>query len=274
MPSHDSSRARFRLSEENVAVMGHLATGEQVPPALGPARREMLDAGLIDDSGAFASALAPLAATLADPVVVISVETIGPHGRLNHGMIVGNGSVFSHDSWPGETEVEYARIEPQMMVWALAHMVNLQRAEPVNTGVPSVESTVGALDAGLDSLSTLPAGSEDPAEHVTRALAEVEGLADPTLSLLANMISELRSSWRMTAAWHGEDEGKKGTKVRGFGIWDCGPLGYWHRELPAEPVLEGQVGPDSLLRLVPVPAKRIWEMITGILPEEKEFTRR
>ncbi|MFJ2174684.1 hypothetical protein ACIOHE_17530 [Streptomyces sp. NPDC087851] len=274
MPSHDTSRARFRLSGDHISVFSHLVTGEPIPTSLNSAEKELKDCGLINDAGEFSADVAPLVATLMDPVAVVTVEMLGEHGRLVHELTISNGYVFSRESWPDEVESSYAQVEPQMLVWALAHMVNLQRADPISTGVPCVESTVGVLDAGLDSLSSAPTGSEESADHVAKALAQTGSLSDPALSLLANMIGELRSSWRMTTAWHGEDEGKRGTKVRGFGIWDCGPLGYWHRELPAEPVLEGQVGPESPLKLVPVPAKRVWEMITGMLPEENEIAHR
>ncbi|MFE4060145.1 hypothetical protein ACFXP3_28265 [Streptomyces sp. NPDC059096] len=274
MPSHDTSRARFRLSDDHISVFRHLVKGEPIPTFLSPAGKGLKDCGLINDAGAFSADVAPLVATLMDPVTVVTVEMLGEHGQLTHELTISNGYVFSRESWPGETESSYAQVEPQMLVWALAHMVNLQRTAPISAGVPCVESTVGVLDAGLDSLSTGPVGSEESVEHVAKALARTGSLSDPALSLLANMIGELRSSWRMTAAWHGEDEGKRGTKVRGFGIWDCGPLGYWHRELPAEPVREGQVGPESPLKLVPVPAKRVWEMITEILPDENEIASR
>ncbi|MFE2942710.1 hypothetical protein ACFXKG_27195 [Streptomyces sp. NPDC059255] len=273
MPSHDMSRARFRFSDEHIAVFSHLAMAEPIPVALRSAERELNECGLINDAGEISDGVAPLITTLMNPTAVVTVEMIGGNGKLDHAVTIGNGYVFSRESWPGETESTYTQVEPQMLVWALAHMVNLQRADPLSTGVPSVESTVGVLDAGLDSLSTVPTDAEDPAEHVAKALDAAGSLQGPTLPLLANMITELRSSWRMTAAWHGEDEGKSGMKVRGFGIWDCGPLGYWHRELPAEPVLEGQVGPENPLRLIPVRAKRVWEMITDILPEETEITR-
>lgn len=45
-------------------------------------------------------------------------------------------------------------------------------------------------------------------------------------------------------------EGALPCRHAGCAVWDCGPLGYWHRELPAEPVLPGQVDDTTPLKLV------------------------
>ncbi|GAA2763777.1 hypothetical protein GCM10010103_28180 [Streptomyces paradoxus] len=91
------------------------------------------------------------------------------------------------------------------------------------------------------------------------------------LSILARLIAGMRSSWRMSAAWQGHDEGAPARQVRGFAVWVCGPLGYWHRELPAEPILPGQVDENTPLRLVRVDAKKVWQLITDLLPAAEEF---
>ncbi|MFE1087186.1 hypothetical protein ACFW5K_07640 [Streptomyces albidoflavus] len=91
------------------------------------------------------------------------------------------------------------------------------------------------------------------------------------MSTLAKLVAGMRSSWRMTAAWKGHDEGKPAMQVRGFAVWDCGPLGYWHRELPGEPILPGQVDDTTPLKLVRVDPKQVWQLITDLLPVEEEF---
>ncbi|NUV50286.1 hypothetical protein G6W54_26580, partial [Streptomyces sp. CAI-78] len=91
------------------------------------------------------------------------------------------------------------------------------------------------------------------------------------VSTLAKLVAGMRSSWRMTAAWKGHDEGKPAMQVRGFAVWDCGPLGYWHRELPGEPILPGQVDDTTPLKLVRVDPKQVWQLITDLLPVEEEF---
>lgn len=68
----------------------------------------------------------------------------------------------------------------------------------------------------------------------------------------------------MTAAWQGHDEGTPAQQVRGFAVWDCGPLGYWRRELPTEPILPGQVDGTITLKLVRVDAKEVWRLITDL----------
>lgn len=160
------------------------------------------------------------------------------------------------------------------MVWALANMVNLQRSEDlVDIGASVVETTVATLDAGLAARDAVPctAAGDEGRDPIRKALAAAGTFDEPTFEIFADMLAEVRSSWRMTAAWRGKDEGQNGVLIRGFGVWDCGPLGYWHRELPAEPVQPGQVGPASTLRLVRVRAGKVWELITGLLPADGEL---
>jgi hypothetical protein len=276
MPSYDISRSRFRLGDDHVFALSQLATGDAVPDELSLAQAELSECGLINQAGALSHLLLPLMKTVVRPVVVISLEAAGRQGKLHHGLLIGEDHVVAHQAWPGETESEYALVEPKMLVWALADMVNLQHSDsPRDARVSVVETTVATLDAGLVALETMPfteSGREDR-EPVRKALAAAGHLNDPELSLFTDMIGELRSSWRMTAAWQRQNGGREGAEIRGFGVWDCGPLGYWHRELPAEPVSDGQIGPESAVKLSGVDARRIWEMITELLPGDGDITR-
>ncbi|MFF8915425.1 hypothetical protein ACF08M_19405 [Streptomyces sp. NPDC015032] len=60
-------------------------------------------------------------------------------------------------------------------------------------------------------------------------------------------------------------------ETRGFAVWDCGPLGYWLRELSAEPVPAERITPASTSRPARVDAKTIWTRITGLLPDKGEL---
>ncbi|MEU0282132.1 histidine kinase [Streptomyces sp. NPDC006195] len=295
MPSYDITRPRFRLSDEHVIVLTELATDRPVPDEYTAARDELRRCGLLGQDGELSVLLLPVLKTLVNPVVVVSLEATGRQGTLHHGLIIGEDHVVAHQSWPGEREAEYTTVEPKTLVWAMASMVNLQQSAAVrDAGLAVVETTVATLEAGVGSVADVPAAASGGAErdHIRAALESAAAalapsgtmapsgtvapsgtLDEPALTLLADMIGELRSSWRMTAAWRGRDGGQDGVAVRGFGVWDCGPLGYWHRELPAEPVAPGQVGPDSAVRLVRTDAKRVWEMITDLLPEEGEIRR-
>ncbi|MFF1277761.1 hypothetical protein ACFVZC_30890 [Streptomyces marokkonensis] len=274
MPSYDSTRGRFRLAESHLAVLGHRTEGEEVPPELAEADRELREAGLTDHEGNLDLLLSPLVSTLRAPAVVLHVEALGEHGTLHHGVTIGDGYVYSHESWPGSAESEYVRLEPKMLVWALARMVNLQAEDTVDVATPVIETTMAVLDAGLDTLDGLPGlTAEEGLERVTDALRAAGLTRRPQLGTLARLIAGMRSSWRMTAAWQGHDEGTPAARVRGFAVWDCGPLGYWHRELPAEPVLPGQVDDTTALKLVRADAKEVWQMITGLLPSVEEFAR-
>ncbi|WP_240136178.1 hypothetical protein [Streptomyces sp. MUM 178J] len=274
MPSYDSARSRFRLGKDHLTLLSRMNEGGSLPDGYGAAAHELQLCGLVSEAGEVSVQLAPLLDTLAQPTVVISVESIGQQGLLEHGLMIGEQHVFSHESWPWQTEVEYAEVEPKMLIWSLARLLNLRQADALDVGVPCIETTIGAMDAGLDALSALePALPEAAPERVQHALVQAGDLREPALSLFSHLLIELRAHWRVTAAWHGQDRGQPTVNARGFGIWDCGPYGYWHRESPAEPVHEGQVGPDSALVLRPAGTKHIWEMLTDLLPTDDEIRR-
>lgn len=274
MPSYDSTRGRFRLAENHLAVLGHRIEGEEVPSELAEADRELREAGLTDEAGDLHFALGPLVSTLRAPAVVLHVEALGEPGTLHHGVTIGDGYVYSHESWPGSTESEYVRLEPNMLVWALARMVNLQGEDTEEVATPVVEATMAVLDAGLEALDSLPGlTAEEGIDRIAQALRGAGLTRKSQVSTLAKLVAGMRSSWRMTAAWQGHDEGTPAAQVRGFAVWDCGPLGYWHRELPAEPILPGQVDDTTALKLVRVDAKEVWQLITELLPAAEEFAR-
>ncbi|MFJ4011095.1 hypothetical protein [Streptomyces sp. NPDC090026] len=269
MPSYDSARSRFRLAQDHLTLLSHMAGGAPLPAGYSTTAAELQLSGLVSEAGEVSLQLTPLLKTLAAPVVAISAEVIGQQGTLHHGLAVGETYVFSHESWPGQREVEYAQVEPKLLVWSLALLVNLRQADALDVGVPYIRTTIGAMDAGLTALASGPTDGDAP-ERVQRALAEAGNLAEPALSLLSHLLIELRAHWRLTSAWHGPDDEQPTVAVRGFGIWDCGPLGYWHRESPSEPVHEGEVGPDSPLVLRPIGSKRLWVMLADLLPGEDD----
>jgi hypothetical protein len=49
-------------------------------------------------------------------------------------------------------------------------------------------------------------------------------------SVFADLITSMHASWRMTAG------------AAGLALWDCGELGYWQREPPAELVPDREAG--------------------------------
>ncbi|MER5771759.1 histidine kinase [Streptomyces sp. NPDC001985] len=271
MPSFDLSRYRFRLGDDDLAALALIATGEPVPEQLAPAVAGLREAGLIWPDGQLAEALLPLLNALLGPSAIVGVETAGRQGGLAHGLLVGAEDVFSHESWPGESESEYVRVDRDMVVWELARMVNLQRPEVPLTGLATVDATLGALDAALAAQGWAATPADEPAA-VRAALASAGGVHDPELSRLTELIVHLRCSWRMTAAWPGHDGTAPGVTARGFAVWDCGPLGHWHRALPAEPVMEDATGPAVPLRLTRVLPKEIWQMIAGLLPDTAGIT--
>ncbi|MFD3607062.1 histidine kinase [Streptomyces atroolivaceus] len=273
MPSFDISRARFRLADGHLIVLSELAAGNTSPDEFAEAREELLGCGLINGEGKLSPLLLPLMKTVLAPGVIITLEAAGRQGKLHHGMFIGDEHVVVHEGWPGTAEAEYSCVEPKMLVWKLADMVNLQQSSVAReAAVPVVETTIGAVEAGLAILEgeRLVRSADEEREAVHRALAAGGGPAEPSLTLLTDLISELRSSWRLTSAWQVQ-AGREGMQARGFAVWDCGPLGYWLRELPTEPVPESRVAPGSPFRLVRVDAKTIWTRITALLPDQDEL---
>lgn len=274
MPSFDISRSRFRLADEHVIVLSELASGGAAPDEFTAARKELLDCGLINDEGKLSPLLLPMMKTVLTPGVIISLEAAGRQGKLHHGMFIGEEHVVAHEAWPGTAEAEYSYVEPKMLVWKLADMVNLQQSSTGRDTAASVaETTIGTVEAGLAVLEgeRLVRSADEEREAIRRALATGGSLGEPALTLLTDLISELRSTWRLTSAWRAHAEGRDGATTRGIAVWDCGPLGYWLRELPTEPVPEARVTPAAPFRLVRVDAKTVWTRITGLLPDAGEL---
>ncbi|MDT9701471.1 hypothetical protein [Streptomyces sp. P17] len=123
MPSYDSSRARFRLADRHIAVFAHLLDGDSPPEELWESLVELQRIGLVGEEGELAPLLRDLLGALSDPMVIIQVEITGEHGPVNHGVVVGQEAVISHDGWPGEEESEYVSIEPNTLVWMASRRV-------------------------------------------------------------------------------------------------------------------------------------------------------
>ncbi|MEV6009864.1 hypothetical protein AB0M29_23995 [Streptomyces sp. NPDC051976] len=259
MPSYDSARARFRLADRHISVLGHLMDGESPPAEFVPSLGELQQLGLVGQEGELSPLLSDLLTTLADPMVMIQVEVTGEHGPVTHGVVVGRRTVVAHDGWPGEEESEYLAIEPGTLVWELARKVNLRTAEAVDPPVRRIETTMGALDAAL-------AGSPD-----ADVASAAGGLAEPALSLFADLVAALNSTWRVTTVWDGAHDGAPAAHLRALAVWDCGPLGYWIRDLPEEPVLPGRLSPTTPLRLTRSTAAEIWERLGDLLPGEGDL---
>ncbi|MEU3820860.1 histidine kinase [Streptomyces sp. NPDC030392] len=273
MPSFDLARARFRLSDDHLIVLSELASGNERPMESAAARTDLVKCGLISETGLLAEPLLPLLTTVLDAAVVISLETGSRQGQMQHGMLIGQEHVVAHESWPGDTEAEYSLVDPRMLVWKLASMVNLQQSAPAqDTAATSLHTTVGTMEAGLAGLegARTARSREEESEAVRRSILSHGALDSSTTSLLTELICELRASWRMTAAWKGRQEAQEGVEFRGFAVWDCGPLGYWLRELPEEPLPADQLTPASPFRLVRTDARSIWTLITDLLPDADE----
>ncbi|MEU2185038.1 histidine kinase [Streptomyces thermolilacinus] len=274
MPSIDVSRSRFRLTDEHLVVLSELAADRPVDEEFATARKEVEDSGLVTADGRLAQALLPLVRTFLAPGVVISLEAGSRQGTLHHGMLIGDEHVVAHEAWPGEAEQEYSLVEPRTLVWKLASMVNLRQGPAAReTALTAVETTVAGVEGALAALQTVAGPgrtAEDERSAVRQALAAGGTLGEPALSLLAELVTELRCSWRMTAAWQAERGRQDGVEGRGFAVWDCGPLGYWLRELPQEPLPAEEITPASPFRLVRTDARSVWNLITDLLPDAEE----
>ncbi|MER5598513.1 hypothetical protein [Streptomyces sp. NPDC002265] len=274
MPSYDSSRARFRLADRHVAVFAHLLDGETPPEELWESLVELQRVGLVGEEGELAPVLRDLLGALADPMVMIQVEVTGEHGAVNHGVVVGQDAVISHDGWPGEEESEYVSIEPNTLVWELARKVNLHRGEKPQEGAPEVRigTTMAALDAAFVALEEPGPDDEATLANVGKALVDADAsLVSPVLEQFRDLVVALNATWRITTAWDGLHDGKRSAMIRALAVWDCGPLGYWIREKPEEPIMPGQVGPDSALVLTLSNSAEVWEKITDLLPDKEEL---
>ncbi|MEU8274209.1 hypothetical protein ACFYOK_05915 [Microbispora bryophytorum] len=229
------------------------------------ARNELRAAGLISDDDAVVPELADLADALAEPVVFVGIEMTGGQGVTNHGAVIGNDACHVYEGWPGETESEYVRTDLSTLVWSLARAVGLRESDAKPPASTIITTTVGVMDAGFVALAEADTDDvEETVERLRAVLAAEGGLADPELTVFTHLLLQLNGNWRMTAAWNNREG--RGTDIRGITVLDCGPLGYWLRERPAEPIAPGAVTPDSELRLVFTETPRVWGLITELLP--------
>ena len=275
MPSYDSSRARFRLADRHIAVFAHLLEGETPSEELWDSLVELQRIGLVGEEGELPPLLKDLLGVLADPMVMIQVEITGEHGPVNHGVVVGQEAVISHDGWPGEEESEYVSIEPNTLVWELARKVNLHRGErpEENDDEIRIATTMGALDAAFVALGEAGADNEASRDLVRRSVEEADSsLKEPELGQFLELVAALNATWRVTTAWDGRHDGERAAKIRALAVWDCGPRGYWIRQQPEEPILPGQVTPERPLHLVRSGAEEIWRKLTDLLPEKEELS--
>ncbi|TQS25902.1 hypothetical protein [Microbispora sp. KK1-11] len=270
MPSFDSARDRFRLGPAHLGVLGCLHEGRPVTADLINARDELQAVGLINGDDAVIPELADLTGTLAEPVVLVHIEITGGQGITNHGAVIGNDACYVYEGWPGELESEYVRTDLSTLVWSLSRAVGLRDRDAKPPAAPIITTTIGVMDAGFVALAEADTDDvEEAAERLRAVLAAKGGLADHELTVFTHLLLQLNGNWRMTAAWNNREG--KGTDIRGITVLDCGPLGYWLRERPAEPILPGTMTPDSELRLVFTEVPRVWELITELLPKAEEL---
>ncbi|MFD9885091.1 hypothetical protein ACFWZT_26920 [Streptomyces alboflavus] len=275
MPSLDSSRGRFKFADRHIAVFAHLLEKETPPAELHHSLGELQQIGLVGAEGELSPLLLEFLTTLARPLVMIQAEVTGQHGTLVHGVVVGQDAVYSHDAWPGDEESEYVPIEPKTLVWELARKVKLRRGEQDESefaGVTEITTTMGALDAVFAALESGGNDDVDAAKATAvSALAAASDLTDPELTALVELTLSLDATWRVTTAWGDERTQAAGESVRSIAVWDCGAHGHWLRVEPAEPVQEGQVGPESTLRLVRSSAGEVWDKLADLLPDKAEL---
>ncbi|MEV5933927.1 hypothetical protein AB0L56_14590 [Streptomyces sp. NPDC052079] len=266
MPGYDSSRSRLRLADRHVRVIARLAAGKTPAAELFPSLGELQELGLVGEEGQLSPLLRELVEAIQAPVVTISVEITGEAGPVHHGVVVGADSVIVHEGWPGEEESEYIPVEPRTLVFELAWMVHLRRGADEQPAVPRVVSTLKALDAAFGVLE------EDPG--AVRDALTGAGTSEEMAGPLSELVLSLNSYWRVTVAWDGERDGAHAPMLLSLAVWDCGPRGCWIREQPEEPILPGQVTPETPLELVRSEAGEIWRKLADVIPEKAELGSR
>lgn len=272
MPSLDSSRGRFRLADRHIGTLAHLADKETPPAELSYSLGELQEIGLVGREGELSPLLRELLTTLANPLVIVHAEVIGQNGPLQHGVIVGQEAVISHDSWPDEEESEYTPIDPQMLIWEMTRKVNLRREEFKAFDHSTLSTTMGVLDAAFAAVEGSAGDPETARAAVEDALALSGELKNQARASFTELILSVNSMWRITTVWDETHEGKRTAATgRSLAVWDCGPNGYWIREEPQEPVGDTAVAPTDPLRLTQTSAAKLWDRITDLLPDKAEL---
>lgn len=268
MTAVDDVRRRLRLTLEQLAGLAAAAAGHDP----GPAGPSLHAAGVLTPDGPVPLA-ADLALCLRRPTLRLLVEAFGPQGPTVAEVVVSGEDVWSTDPWagePGDAATVWQRTDLQTLLWDLARLVGLRRAVPFD--LPPVTADVGSLDGVLGALAASDAEHFEAVRTgiVVRTPERLAHLPEADRQALQVLLANLQAGWRITCFW-GDPDAAGG--ARGLAVLDAGPLGYWRRTAPAEPMTVADLAPATPVRLEPADTAQLWRGLADLLPSSEELRR-
>jgi hypothetical protein len=269
MPSIDLARGRARLTLDHIAVLAALRLDRPVSEKLHAEQAQLLAAGLVGPDRQPVAALRPLLRVLSDADLIVDITTAAAGMTTGHGAWLAGSNGVTAEGWPGETECEYAPLEPAMLPWAIARIVNLRRnplpgAHPQEpAGLIELRAPARLVDGAIEVITGLGPGSQQRARRTAIAVleqdTELEAVDRRTLTAI---FTELRSTWSITTRWR---DGAGSTVTESLTMLDAGPAGYWQRQ--------GSDRDDpSALRIIRRSAADLWRTLISMLPGQETLT--
>lgn len=257
----DPGRARIRM---RLADLSALTPAQESPDGGGTRGQETVpDPGLVPDT-------ASLVDTFTRPGVLIDIETSSPAGLVTHAIALRGQSSWSMTGWPGTDEVEFAPVDPGLLVPAIALIVGLRRHPGAATPDEDADGATLTLPAPLlDRALSLRQNARHPvAPELTAAiLTSLEDLAPPLTTVergrLNDLVTGFRVFWRVTVTAHpyGLEPGEPqltGTVT----VVDAGPAGLWRRLDDAGTAIHrGAAEPDDITLERTTPGQ-VWRDLT------------
>lgn len=267
-PRLDEARRRLRLTDDQLRALRDRCAGRELLEEQQDDVAALHEGGLLLGDRVHPLAL-DLVRALELPVLQLAVDVLGAQGATTAHVLVAGTDVWSSDPWPDDDGlVVWTRTGVPTLMWDLTRLVGLRPLRVPADAAP-VETDLLTVDGVIGLLALLSPGEQDRArETALLAGAERVGrLSEPDQLQWTALLISLESTWRVTAVWGAGDT----ARLRSLAVLDCGARGYWLRVLPEEPTRPADLDPATPLRLEPVDAGRLWELVSALLPSGAEL---
>jgi hypothetical protein len=245
----DLEAGLLRLSRPALQALATLTAGPAAPLPVDPPAEATLgaleSAGLVGPTGLH-PVMAPIAAAVADPLVRIRFDHLGPGTPVEcPGWISPDVAVLAVPGPDGLDEI--VAVETSFLPARLAGLIGLGPRPGPRLPAGSVRADIGLLEA---LLSGLVASAEDVRRHVGPAVPQA--LVDAVVA-----ISEgIRLHWRVATTWGGP--ARPTTRTHEVVESRAGTFWVVHRDFAGT-------------ALSPITPTGLWRLLIGLLPGDDEF---
>ena len=239
----------LRLSRPALQALATLTGGPAAPlPVDSPAETTLgalESAGLVGPTGLH-PVMAPIAAAVADPVVRIRFDHLGPGTPVEcPGWISPDVAVLAVPGSDGLDEI--LAVETSFLPARLAALIGLGPRPVPRLPPGSVRADIGLLEA---LLSGLVATAEDVRRHVGPVVPQA--LVDAAVAISDG----IRLHWRATTTWG--DPARPATRTHEVVESQAGTFWVVHRDFAGT-------------ELTPISPTGVWRLLIGLLPGDDEL---